>query len=113
MLVEKIVSKKPIPLAEVKEIIKERLKDKDAEPTYEQDMTIKYVNQYARITRSKADKLHKELMGIEGMDDTLAVKIIDILPVKTQTLEVLIQKKYPLTDAQKTQILDLCKQHVE
>ncbi len=113
MLVEKIISRKPIPLAEVKEIIKERLKGEGIEPTYEQDMTIKYVNQFARLTRAKSEKLVKELMGIEGMDETLAVKIVDLLPTKAQVLEVLIQKKYPFSDEVKTQIIDLCKQYAE
>ena len=113
MLVEKIISKKPISLAEVKEVIKDRLKGEGVEPTYEQDMTLKYVNQFSRLTKAKAEKLIKELSGIEGTDEALVVKIADVLPSKPQVLEVLIQKKYVLTDDSKKQILDLVKQYTE
>ncbi len=111
MLVEKIVSKKPVPLALVKEIVKERLKETEATPTYEQDMTTKYVESFVRLTRAKTEKLIKELEGIDGMDETLAVKIADILPIKSPVLELLTQKKYVFTDEQKKQILDVVIQY--
>ncbi|MDO8624708.1 MAG: DNA-directed RNA polymerase subunit F [Candidatus Diapherotrites archaeon] len=111
MLVEKIVSKKPVSLAEVKETLKERLKDKEGEPTYEQDMTLKYVATFVTLTRAQSHKLIKDLLGIEGIDDVLAVKIADILPTKPQVLEVLLQKKYNMTDEQKKQIVDLVIQY--
>lgn len=106
MLVEKIVSRKPVSLASAKEIVKERLKGKEGDPTYEQDMTMKYVDDFAKLTRPKADKLVKDLLEIEGIDETLAVKIADLLPTKPQVLELLIFKKYPLTDEQKKKVLD-------
>jgi DNA-directed RNA polymerase subunit F len=111
MLVEKIISRKPVSLAEVKEILKDRLKDKEGEPTYEQDMTLKYVGTFVSLTRAQTHKLIKELMGIEGIDDVLAVKIADILPTKVQVLDVLLQKKYVFTDEQKKQIIDMVIQH--
>jgi len=111
MLVEKIVSKKPVSLAEVKEIVKDRLKNKEGDPTYEQDMTLKYVGAFVRLTRAQTQKLVKDLSAIAGVDEPLAIKIADILPVKIPVLDVLLQKKYDLTDDQKKQIVDLVIQY--
>ncbi|MBU0636141.1 hypothetical protein KKE06_03890 [Candidatus Micrarchaeota archaeon] len=108
MIAEKVLDRKTVPLAKVKELVKERVKDAEA-PTYEQDMTLKYVGKFATLSRAKAEKIVEELQKIEGVDEALAVKAADVLPVEKTVLELLLAKKYHLSDDAIQSILDVIK----
>jgi len=112
MIAEKILGKKPVSLAQAREMVKERLKTAET-PTYEQDMTLQYVEKFAKLSRAKAEKLADELCKLEGVDRALAVKIADLLPSEKPVLELLIIKKYKLTDAVMQSILDAVQKHIK
>ncbi len=112
MIAEKILKRKPVTLAEAKDLVKERLKTVDA-PTYEQDMTMQYVDKFAKLTKAKAEKLTEDLQKIEGVDHWLAAKIADLLPQEKPVLELLLTKKYKLSEESTQSILETVKKFVK
>ena len=110
MIPEKILSKKAITMSESKEILKERVKEKE-EPSYEQDMSLKYIERFAKLTPAKAEKLVSELIEIEGVDDVLAVKIADVLPATMEVLQLLLQKNAKIKEADHSKIFELVKKY--
>ena len=110
MIQEKILSKRPVSLAEAKEILKERVKEKE-EPSYEQDMSLKYVEKFSKLSPSKAEKLVEDLTKIDGADDAFAVKVCDILPETKETLQLLLQKNSKIKESDFDKILDLVKKY--
>ena len=107
MLEQKIIESKPVSLVEVKELLKERAKA--GELTYEQTLTQKYASKYAKLTQAKANKLQNELNSINGMNEDLAIKIIDILPIEMEVLELLIPKNSSIKKDSFQPILDIVK----
>lgn len=112
MIAEKILKRKPVSLAEAKEMVKERLKTSEA-PTYEQDMTLQYVDKFAKVTRANAEKMAEELQKIEGVDAWLAVKIADVLPQEKPVLELLLAKKYKLSEESIQSVLEAVKKFIK
>lgn len=90
MIGKKLLASKPITLAEVKEYLKER--SEQGELTYEQNLTNEYVKKYAKLPKTKAAKLLEELNAVEGMNEELAVKIVDLMPQTLDVLRLLISK---------------------
>lgn len=109
MIGEKLLEKRPVSLAEVKELISERKKDKDL--SYEQDLTAKYAKRFAKVSLAQAKKLESDLKEIEGLNEELVVKIIDILPEKKEKLFLLMPKEVVLGEASLLKIVELCKKH--
>jgi DNA-directed RNA polymerase subunit F len=107
MIGEKVLEQKPITLAEVKQLLSERKKDKDL--SYEQDITLKYAKKFSKLSQAQAEKLVSELKGIGNLDDETVVKIADFLPVKKEILQLLIPKEVVLDEASMQKIIDLCK----
>ena len=105
MMKEKILDKKFIPLIQVKELLKER--SKEGELTYEQSLTLKYADRFSKLPRVKSQKLLAELKGIEGVDEKLAIKLVDILPMEKEILDLLISKELKISDDDKKKILSV------
>jgi DNA-directed RNA polymerase subunit F len=105
MMEEKVLEKKPIPLVEVKELLKERAKEGDL--TYEQELTLKYAEKFSKLPKSKAEKLMQELKKIEGLPEEFKIKIVDILPEEKEVLELLAPKDFKLTEELTEKLLDL------
>jgi len=107
MIGEKIIERKPVALAEVKELLKERKGEKDL--SYEQDLTLKYAKKFSKTNISQSGKLNSELVKIDGLDSETIVKIVDLLPVTKERLQLLIPKEIVLDQASMDKILELCK----
>ena len=90
MIGKKLLAAKPVSLFEVKEFLKER--SEQGELTYEQNLTSEYVKKYAKLAKTKAAKLLEELNAVEGMDEELAVKIVDVLPQNLDVLRLIVSK---------------------
>ncbi len=90
MIGEEHISRKPIALIDVKEILKERKKEKDL--TYEQEQAVKYANAFAKLTSKQSEKLFKELMDLETINEKLAIKICDLLPAELETMKLVPDK---------------------
>ena len=104
---EKILSKKFIPLIEVKELLKER--SKEGELTYEQGLTLKYADKFAKLPKVKTEKLLGELKKIDGVNDALAIKLVDILPMEKEVLDLMIARELKISEENRLKILDLIK----
>ncbi|MCR4336168.1 MAG: RNA polymerase Rpb4 family protein [archaeon] len=112
MIGKKIVSQKNLPLFELKQILSER--NKDGELTYEQQAAFDYAKKFAKITPAKAEKLLKDLKGIEGLDEDFITKLIDILPTDLDTAKMIAYRTNPNLDDEKLkQIVELTSKHAK
>lgn len=107
MIGKKMISSRPVSLEEAKEILKERTEGKT--PTYEQSLTLEYVKKFAKLSKTKEEKLLQELKALEEVSEELAVKIVDILPKDIDSLRLIVPKSAKLKDETIKQILDLVK----
>ena len=106
MIGEKIIEKRPVNLADVKQLLTDRKKEKDL--SYEQDLTLKYAKKFSKLSLAQAEKLAAELKGIEGLSGETIVKIVDILPDRKERLQLLVPKETVLDEASMQKIIDLC-----
>lgn len=109
MIGERFINQKPVNLAEVKQLLADRKKEKDL--TYEQDITLKFAKKFSKLSLVNAKKLQVELEKIEGLDPETVTKIIDILPDKKEKLQLLIVKETVLNEVDLQKILFLCKKY--
>ena len=109
MIGEKFINQKPVNLAEVKQLLSDRKKEKDL--TYEQDITLKFAKKFSKLSLTNAKKLQAALEKIEGLDSETVTKIIDILPDKKEKLQLLIVKETVLNEVDLQKILSLCKKY--
>jgi len=104
MLGKKLESSKPVPIFEVKEMLKER--EADGELTYEQTLANDYVKKFSKLTKAKGIKLIEELTPLVE-DQELAVKIADIMPAELERLKLLIPKGMKVEEAKLKEIFEL------
>lgn len=97
-------------MVEAKEILKERVKEKE-EASYEQDMSLKYIEKFSKLSPSKAQKLVEDLKEIEGVDETFAVKIADVMPETMEVLQLLLTKNSKIKESDLEKIFDLVKKY--
>ncbi len=109
MIGEKFINQKPVSLAEVKQLLADRKKEKDL--TYEQDITLKFAKKFSKLSLANAKKLQAELEKIEELDSETVTKIIDILPEKKEKLQLLFIKETVLNEVDLQKILSLCKKY--
>ncbi|VVB99464.1 Uncharacterised protein [uncultured archaeon] len=93
MIGKKHISAKNAPLYEVKEILSERNKEGDL--TYEQQQAFDYSKKFSKITPAKGEKLREDLQSIDGLDDDLITKAVDILPADLNTAKLILYKGGP------------------
>jgi DNA-directed RNA polymerase subunit F len=81
---------KPVPLAEVKNILKKISKDRK-EMIYEQKVALEHATKFGKLSIKKTEDMIKELMENKDITELNAIKIVDILPrteddIKTITI---------------------------
>jgi len=111
MIGKKVLESRSVPLSEVTELLKERKKE-SKELTYEQDLTLKYVKKFGKLTPSKTTKILKELAEIQGLSEDFRVKISDILPKEIETLRLLVPRNQTVPEETLKQILDIVKKYL-
>lgn len=107
MIGKKLLASKPITLSEVRDYLKDR--SEQSELTYEQNLTNEYVKKYAKLAKTKAAKLLEELNAIEGMNEELAVKVVDLMPQSLDILRLIIPKGVKVNDEGMQAILKAVK----
>lgn len=109
MIGKKLISIKPVSLAAVKDVLKQR--SESSEPTYEQNLTSDYVKKFAKLPLAKAVKLLEELKGIEALRDSeeVVVKIVDILPEDLDRLRLILPKGFKAKDEELQKIIETVK----
>jgi len=109
MIGEEFIGRKPVTLAEVKQLLKARKKDKEL--TYEQDQTYKYASTFAKLTLKQREKLFSELMKLETMNEALAVKILDLLPKDIEVIKLLPEKSEGVSEEDLAKALEIIQKY--
>ncbi|MEW5996082.1 MAG: hypothetical protein AB1657_00610 [Candidatus Micrarchaeota archaeon] len=102
----KITSSKPVPMAEVLEVLQERKKAGE-ELGYEQANALEHSEKFAKCDRKKADAVLKKVKAASPkIDEETAVKIVDIMPKGEETLRaILLKNKIEISDAEMKDIM--------
>jgi len=107
MLGKKVMSEKPLTLAEVRKILKER--EKEGELNYEQKVSYEYVKTFGKITATKLKEAMTKLKALEVPEEQL-VKIINICPTTDEELTLIFDKvRYDLEPNRK-KLLTIAKE---
>jgi len=109
MIGKKINSVQEVPVFEVKEILKERSKDGDL--NYEQNLTYEYSKKFSKLTKANGDKMLSELRVIEGMTDSFAISIVNIVPADLDILNLLVPKGSSFNEESLKKILSIVNKH--
>ncbi len=93
MIGKKTVSKEPIPVAKVKDILQEF--SEENELGYEQNLTLDHVSSFSKLTQEDSLKLIEELTGaFDGkITEKIAVHIADLLPQDLDDMRLLFAKE--------------------
>jgi DNA-directed RNA polymerase subunit F len=104
----KVVSSRPLSLAEVREIFEE--KEKKEQLSYEQQQVLEHAKKFATESAKEAKEIIKKLEANKKLNEETIVKIVDIKPKKAETLKlILLKDKIELTDEEINEILKLFK----
>jgi len=85
-LPRKVLSSKPIPIAEVKRILEER--EQYLNPL--QLKTLSYARKYSKLTPEQAEELITKLMNEYGLEREEAVQVADICPETVDELRTIL-----------------------
>ncbi len=83
---------KPVPLAEVKNILKKISKDRK-EMIYEQKVALEHATKFGKLTIKKTEDMIKELMENKDISELNAIKIADILPRTEDDIKTIFAKE--------------------
>ncbi len=102
-----IVSSEPIPLEEVKEILKKRKKEDEA-LAYELDQTLENAEKFAGSSPAETRKLIEEIRKNDKIPLETAIKIVDVMPKKAQTLKtIMLKDRIELSDEEVEAVIKL------
>ena len=110
MIGKELLERKPVTLSHVKHVLESRDMT-GKEPTFEQTQTLEYTAKFARLSNDKAETLYNNLLNMDGVNEELAVKLVDFLPEDEEGVKILLPKPNTLTDAQVGEVLALVKKH--
>jgi len=98
-------------LGEVKELLKERKKEKEL--TYEQEQAYKYASTFAKLTKKQREKLFAELIQIDSITDELAIKIVDIMPAEIEIMKLIPGKEDEVKEDDLEKAFELVKKYIK
>lgn len=105
------IEAKPIPLAEVKQMLKKVSKDRK-ELIYEQRIALEHAQKFAKLSVKKVNDLIKELEGLDNIDHHHAIKIADLLPQTEDDVKTIFAKeRITLGENVTKKILEIVKKH--
>ncbi|MCL6003630.1 MAG: hypothetical protein M0Z77_05070 [Thermoplasmatales archaeon] len=76
-----------IPLAKAKELLNNASKERELNDV--QGAALKHVGKFSKVSAERAAKLQSELVSL-GLEDMLAVKVIDIMPANLDELRTVL-----------------------
>jgi DNA-directed RNA polymerase subunit F len=118
MIGKKVIDTKPITISEAREILMKKVEQKADENnevdghqfTYEQNLTIDYVNKFALLDAEDAKELVSKLE--EYLTTVQAVKVVDLMPEDLDDLRLIFAKERGTFDTETLQnVLDLLDQY--
>jgi DNA-directed RNA polymerase subunit F len=109
----KVVEMKPVSLYEVKEVLKARKAEKEL--SYEQDLTMKYVDRFAKLTEKQTTDLVEKLKEVEFLknNDVLIYEIINVLPTRLEQLQLMVPKGVSPSEEELKAVLALTEKFAE
>jgi DNA-directed RNA polymerase subunit F len=110
MIVKSILQEEILTLAEVKEILDQiRLNRADEEELgYELRRAIRHAELFSKGTAEESRAMVAELMKLEKMNKTIAIKIADIRPVTKDELRAIYAKeRFTLSEEELNSILEI------
>lgn len=110
MIGKELLSKKPVSLSHVKDMLSSR-DYTTKESTYEQTQTLDYATKFAKLSKDKAESLFNNLLNVDGMTEEMAVKIVDFLPEDLESMKMLLTKPGSVPDSALSEALELTKKH--
>lgn len=110
MIGKGIAGERPLPLAEVLEILKQR--KKEGELNYSQRMTYDYAQKIAELNLKKTQELLAELLKVEGVKESQAITLVDLMPKTVDDINLIFAKeRTKLEGAQINQILEIIERY--
>lgn len=118
MIGKKVIDSEPITVSEAREILMKKVEEKVDENnevdghqfTYEQNLTIDYVNKFALLDADDARELRGKLE--EFLTPRQAVKVVDIMPEDLDDLRLIFTKERGTLETETLEkILDLLDQY--
>jgi DNA-directed RNA polymerase subunit F len=109
MVESKLIEMKPLSLYEVKEIIKDKKGEKEL--NYEQEITMKYVDKFSKLTKKQTEDLLEKLDEIEVLKESTEIKyqIVAALPTSIEQVKLFMPKDKEVSDEDLKKILELTK----
>ena len=106
MIGKQILGSKPVPLSTVRRILEK--KKEEGELTYEQKVTLEYVSEFGKDNQKKVEETIEKLIE-EGIDEKMAVKIVDIKPKTKEEVRLIFEKTKNQPGEELTKkIINLC-----
>ena len=106
----KIVEVKPIPMAEAKEILTAR--EKDRELGYEQKLAAEHLKKFTKLKPAEAKQFVEDLNSVVRMSAETLATIVNILPQNPDELRLIFSReKFSLKEEEITKILDTVKKY--
>ena len=106
----KIISVKPVPMAEAKEILEKR--EKGSELGYEQKLAAEHLKKFTKLKPAEARKFIEELNGILKMSPETLATITNILPQNTDELRLIFaREKFSLKEDEINKVLETVKKY--
>ncbi len=110
---ENVLKMEPVTLAEVKEIINGRKAEKEL--NYEQELTMKYVEKFSKLTQKQSEELLNSLKEISFLKENKEVlyQIVYTLPINAEQVRLFVPKDVEVTEEEINQILAQTKKFGE
>jgi DNA-directed RNA polymerase subunit F len=110
MIGKGIVGERPLPLAEVLEILKQR--KKEGELNYSQRTTYDYAQKVVELNLKKTQELLAELLKVEGLKESQAVALVDLMPKTVDDINLIfVKERTKLEETQAKQILEIIERY--
>ena len=80
-----------VPLTEVKNLLEKEAKKREL--SYEQNLALEHAKHFSQIGMTKAKKMAQELVKLERITESIAFKIVDILPMHPDEVRAIFAKE--------------------
>ena len=107
-----MAEERQVTLAEVKELLEDESKARP-ELSPEQKISLDHATKFSKLTKPQADKLLQDLKELDFVSDSVAVKIVDLLPTHPEDVRVLFAKERLILDKKQIEsLIAIVKKHV-
>jgi len=98
--------------SEVKELLEKELEERE-ELTYEQKLTVSHIDRIKKVSLKNSRELFEELLKLERVNGSLALKMVEIIPKDIDDLDMIYQReRFRLSDEEKEQILAVVEKYL-